>query len=709
MSVTTAELREAGMISRLDDYFADFIVRLADGRAGGVAPTWNHDGGACEEDVATSAEPVVRAREDGVASSARPAVRADEDDQVLLALAAAMASAHTAGGHVCLPLAELAGQPVLPKIQMPGPSREAGRNPLSGRTWPSLERWRQAVAASAVTGTGTPPTPLVLDEANRLYLHRYWEHEQRVIRFLGECVREDAAEVDEVWLKEALKRLFPEDVRVGGGAADAAAVEWRKLAALVTLSRRLSIISGGPGTGKTTAVIKLLALLIEQAQKAGRELRIALVAPTGKAAARLEESVEQQRGTLPIPEAVRAVLPEDASTIHRRLGAYGRGFRYNRQNRLPYDVVVVDEASMVDVVLFSRLVAALENDTRLILLGDRDQLASVQAGAVLGDLCRLGAAEPYSDEVVAGLLRIGGGDLTQTDRAVGAPGQTPSPMGAPGQAPAPMGAPGQAPSATDAPSGLGDHVVHLRRNFRFSQTSGIGAVAAAIVAGDSGGALEALGDPREKSVCWMEPASGDEIATLVPPLAVEGFGEYLQAQTVETALEAFLQFRILCAHRRGEAGVEQLNPAIEDALAAAGLCPRGRKWYRGRPVMVTRNEHALRLYNGDVGLTWPDGDGVLLVHFPDGQGGFRTFPPTRLPEFETVYAMTVHKSQGSEFGRVLLVFPQEASAILTRELLYTGVTRARHAVTVLGRRDVITHAVATPVERGSGLVDGLRR
>ncbi len=412
------------------------------------------------------------------------------------------------------------------------------------------------------------------------------------------------------------------------------------------------------------------------------------MAPTGKAAARLQESVEQQRASLPIPEAVRAALPEEASTIHRRLGAYGRGFRYNRQNRLPYDVVVVDEASMVDVVLFSRLVAALENDTRLILLGDRDQLASVQAGAVLGDLCRLGAAEPYSDEVAAGLRRIGGGDVTRRQRDAGPHGQEPSPEG--------------------APSGLGEHVVHLSRNFRFSQTSGIGAVAAAIVAGDAGATLEALRDPRGESVVWQQPAPGDEMATLVTPAAVAGFAGYLKAPTVEEALEAFQGFRILCAHRRGEAGVEQLNPAIENALAGAGLCPRGRKWYRGRPVMVTRNEHGLRLYNGDVGLTWPDREGVLLVHFPDGQGGFRTFPPTRLPEFETVYAMTVHKSQGSEFGRVVLVLPQEASAILTRELLYTGVTRARRAVTVLGGQEVIAHAVATPVTRGSGLVDGLR-
>ena len=632
MSLTLQALQAGGRIGLLDLAFAEFVGRHAGGR-----------------------------------------------DPAVVALAAAALSNHSSAGHVCLSVGKLGGAPVLdPQTEEgddadgdgPSPPLRPEVEALDGLCWPAAEAWLAALRQSPCVSDGSTLAPMVLDASGRLYLHRYWEHEQRVTRWLRDRVAEAPAPVDEAWLEAALARLFPHEPTDASGATSSVA-DWRRLAALVVLSRRFAVISGGPGTGKTSAVIRLLALLLEQAEAAGNALRIALVAPTGKAAARLQETVDAQRPKLPTSESARARLPKEATTIHRRLGAFGTGFRYGPDDRIPYDVVVVDEASMVDVVLLSRLIAALEDGARLILLGDRDQLASVQAGAVLGDICGLASAEGYSPELAAQFARVSGATLPAEEVRRGA-------------------------------AGLGDAVVQLRRNFRFSATSGIGALAAATVASDAAKVLSVLAAAAPGTIGLVTPATG-QTATIVSGLAAEGYTPYLTAPDVTAAYARFLGFRILCAHRRGKAGVEVLNPAIEKRLATEGLIVESTEWYPGRPVMVTQNDAALRLYNGDVGLTWPDAAGVLLVHFPDGKGGFRTLQPTRLPPHETVYAMTVHKSQGSEFGRVVLVLPEKASPILTRELVYTGVTRAVDGVTVVGTHAVLQAGVERKVERESGV------
>jgi len=636
MIPSTQQLLAAGRVSRLDHHFAQFVARLGAGDL-------------------------------------------DNDQRAVLTAAAALVSAHTAGGHVCLPLEEITGKPVLSEQALgetaTGIAARAGidrlPSPLAGITWPKLEVWERTLRGNRVVGDGTPPTPLVLDAARRLYLHRYWEHEQRLVRFLRTRIDARPDAVDPVWLKPALERLFPLE---RGDATDSSEVDWRKLAALVVLSRRFTVISGSPGTGKTTAVIKLLALMIEQAQQAGKSLRIALLAPTGKAAARLQETVDLQRDELNVAEDVRAALPTEGATIHRRLGAYGRGFIYGLDKRLPYDVVVVDEASMVDVVLMSRLAMALEESARIVLLGDRDQLASVRAGAVMGDLCRLASECGYSDGLKDRFAELTGAVLPEEEVRSGE-------------------------------TGIGDLVVQLRRNFRFNEEGGIGSLAANIVKGRAAETVAILAGPETSSVSLLEPGSPDLLARTVARRW--GSTAHFSAPDVASAFDVFLEFRILCVHRRGAAGVVRINRAIEDHLVAEGLYPGGSQWYRGRPVMVTRNDHTLRLYNGDVGLAWPDASGVLVVHFPDGQGGFRTFRPTRLPEHETVYAMTVHKSQGSEFALVLLVLPDKVSPILTREMIYTGITRAKDEVIVLGTEEVLMEAVRARVFRRSGLVDGI--
>lgn len=648
MSLTIENLLEAGRISPLDAAFADLVAR--------------HGG-----------------------PEANP----------LVALAAAAVSAHTSAGHVCLPLASIGDTAVLADSAEPQSSSPRGGGggaaerrrgevsaaPLAGVCWPKQEGWLAALRDSRCVSDGSTLAPLVLDASGRLYLHRYWEHEVRVTGWLNDRVSEPPTPLDESWFAGAIGRLFPPEP---GADAEASQPDWRKLAALLVLTRRFTVISGGPGTGKTTAVIRLLALMLEQAELSKRRLRIALVAPTGKAAARLQEAVDRQRSRVDTTAAVRDALPTEATTIHRRLGAYGTGFKYGADNPIPYDVVVVDEASMVDLVLLSRLLAALEPGARLILLGDHNQLASVQAGAVLGDLCRLASAQGYSPDLAAQFVRLTGAPLSGEGLPLAAKDDT------------------REESVGLSGTGLGDAVVHLRTNFRFDAQSGIGALARATVAGDVTGVVRILKGGGAGSLRWLAPGK-ESTAMLVCRESLAGYAPYLAAADVSPAYTEFLAFRVLCAHRRGDAGVETLNPAIEARLAAAGLIKPRAEWYKGRPVLVTQNDAALRLYNGDVGLAWPDAADVLLVHFPDGQGGFRTFQPTRLPEHETVYAMTVHKSQGSEFGRVVLVLPEDLSPVLTRELIYTGVTRAVSGVTVIGAEDVLRAGVEARVARESGV------
>ena len=583
-----------------------------------------------------------------------------ESDHLLLA--AAMASRAAGEGHLCLEL-----------------RREADRPVLDGAGFtPPLEAWRLALGESGVVGTSGSRTPLILDLDDRLYLARYWHFERRLADAL--IARAGWVDgVDEARLREGLTRLFPAepvqpDETEQLGLFDEVSShqpDWQRLAAALALLRRFSVISGGPGTGKTRTVTSILALLVEQGVK-----RIALTAPTGKAAARLSESIKLAKGQLPLSDAVGAAIPEEALTLHRLLGVMpGRvRARHHAGNPLHLDLLVVDEASMVDLPLMARLLDALPERTRLILLGDRDQLASVEAGAVLGDIC----GEPgtaWSDEACERLARVTG------ERLHPARGMPP----------------------------MADSIALLRKSYRFDDQSGIGALARAVNAGSGADALATLINGRYADIA-LHPAGERRSAARIAEAALEHYREYLEAESPEAALAAFGRFRILCALREGPFGVARANETVERALRGAGLIPEreGRRdggWYAGRPIMVTRNDYALGLFNGDIGLLFPDAEsgGALRAHFPRPDGGLRRLHPNRLPEVVTVYAMTVHKSQGSEFDRVLLSLPTDDSPVVTRELLYTGITRAKRAVELCATNGAVEGACQRRVHRASGL------
>jgi len=553
-------------------------------------------------------------------------------------LAAALASRQVAAGHVCLELGRL-----------PEPGlRDPEAPPLE---WPEPARWCEQLAASPLVGgpATEPPRPLVLAD-DRLYLRRYWDYEGRLVAAVR--ARAEAAPVRGPASpapgpgRAAPQLAFDFDAPPEpGGVAGEPDGDLQELAVRMAASRRLGIVSGGPGTGKTWIVARLLVDAIERALAAGRPApRCLLLAPTGKAAARLLESLGAAGDAIAPAAAVRAALPEAASTVHRALGLGSdrrRAPRHGPGRPLPADLVVVDEASMVDLALMTRLLEAVAPAARLVLLGDPDQLASVEAGAVLGDLCR--AAD-------AGAPALRGG------------------------------------------------VVRLRESRRYEAASGVGRLAEAVRAGDAERALSLLDDASVSDAARIDPGDGRRLPPELVAGALEGYAGLRSADGVADAVDGY---RVLCAVRRGPLGVEAANRALARALFGAELdLDRPPP---GLLLMITRNEPELALYNGDTGVVARHADGTPQLALAAG-GAARRIALARLPEHEPVLAMSVHKSQGSELDRVDLVLPTVSSPLCTRELVYTAITRARRSVRIFASRAILAEAIGRRVHRSSGLV-----
>ena len=585
-----------------------------------------------------------------------------------LALAAALVSRAAAAGHVCLDLKALDRVELL--------EARKGRPAVN---CPAAEDWMKRLRASPVVGCPGDQRPLILDSFGRLYLYRYWSYEQELIdainrRTVGDPLPEGR---DPAALRKTFERLFPDD-----GLSDG--IDWQKIAALAVLLKRFCVITGGPGTGKTHTVAKILALLVEQAD--GAPIDIMLAAPTGKASAKLGESLKSARGSLNCSPAVQDRLPIEARTIHRMLQPVigTSDFRYNAANRIPADVVIVDEASMVDLALLSKLVAALADRARLVLIGDKDQLASVEAGAVLGDICDRGRPHRFSQS------------FSRT--AEQATGISPSLCG----------------GKDEEKGGLRDSIVNLVRSYRFEEKSGIGALSQAVNLGSGDAVLDLLKTGHCDGVHWKPVASSHELYRQLPEHILDGYRDSFAVEEPRHALERFSRFRVLCAVNKGFYGVATINRLAEQVLRRSNLIAtesgRTDRWYAGRPVLVTANDYRLGLFNGDIGLAVAAADAgeeKLVVCFEDAGGDMRRIPIHRLPALETVFAMTVHKSQGSEFDQVHLILPDTDVPVLTRELIYTAVTRARSRVTIWGQERILAAAISRRIVRRSGLRDAL--
>lgn len=580
-----------------------------------------------------------------VAQEAHPAVK----------LAAAVLSRDAGEGHVCLPISRLRTDEFLS-----GKTNELREQLLAQAGVP--DDWSALLLASEAVSDGERPTPIVLCD-DRLYLNRMWRNELTVARFFNEA--NQVVDVDEALLAQTLDALFP--------ASDE--IDWQKVAAAVALTRRISVISGGPGTGKTTTVARLLAALIQTTRQP--RCRIRLAAPTGKAAARLTESLGEALRRLPLTDEQKALLPTEASTLHRLLGAQpgSQRMRYHAGNPLHLDVLVVDEASMIDLPMMARLIDALPEHGRVIFLGDRDQLASVEAGAVLGDICAW---------VNAGYTA---GRAAQLERLTGHP--------------VPAG-------ESDVAGALRDSLCLLQKSYRFGSHSGIGSLARAVNNGDRHGVRATLRQAFEDIV--LHPLSTTEEYEAMLEQSQAGYGRYLQLlrerAEPEALIAAFGEFQLLCALRDGPYGVSGVNEQLEQMLnrRRAITLPRHSRWYEGRPVMISRNDSALGLFNGDIGIALERGEG-LRVWFPMPDGSIKSVQPSRLPEHDTAWAMTVHKSQGSEFDHAALILPAKIVPLVTRELVYTAITRAKQRLSIYADEQVLTQSIVARTERRSGLAD----
>ena len=579
---------------------------------------------------------------------------AEEDRQPedgLLALTAALVSENNLQGDVCVDLTDHAGLPLFSQGDLYGPVA------------PALDEWLHALESMPAIGAGQGRQLLHL-EGHRLYLAKYLAWEKTVAEAIRERIDSNTHHENKA-LSEALLTLFP--------PVDDDQTDWQRVAAAMAMANRFTVITGGPGTGKTTTVVKILALLLQF--EPGQ--RIALAAPTGKAAARLSESIQEGKqrlleGGILGPEGL-GLIPEEASTLHRLLGVREGVAFHDADNPLNADCLVVDEASMIDLGMMAKTFNALNADCRVILLGDRDQLASVSAGRVLGDITGHGREILYGPAQVDQLQALG---------VVGT---------------------GEMAVSPDSPM-VANAVAQLRKSHRFQAASGIGRIANSVNKGQPGDALESVLSGGFEDLAWLENG-GDKLNKACVDWAVEAYRPYLQTDDVGVALGLFSSARLLCALQKGVFGVQNINDRIEALLVEEGLIPE-KDCYHGMPVMITRNDYDTGLFNGDMGLIWGRGD-ELRAWFSMDNGDLRSFSLNQLPEYTVAYTMTVHKSQGSEFNQVLLLLPTEESPVVTQELIYTGITRAKEKLVLAAeRKSFIAHA-GRQVRRVSGLADRL--
>ncbi len=561
-------------------------------------------------------------------------------------------------GHVCLDLKNSMNTvPSEPTLPFP-------------KTLSSVNKITGILVTSSVVGKPGDYRPLILNDT-LLYLNKFWEYETVIAQKLSTLAQDSKPISDTVLLEKLLDHYFP---------VEDDDINWQRIAAYIAATRRLCIITGGPGTGKTTTVVRILALLTELAQ--GEKKRIALAAPTGKAAARMDEAVLQAKEHLvPLDNRID-LLPSSASTIHRLLGAIPHAsiFKYNPDNPLPVDIAVLDEASMIDISLMHKFLAALHPRSRLILIGDRDQLASVEAGSVLGDICAPEYLQVFS---------------TPFQNSIQPFATLPPPKG----------------DIRNDCSSLADCIVELKKAYRFKGP--LAECSNTVKNGDSEKTFSIIQDESDNTLSWTEIPNHRQIAQTIKDDILNGWHAYLNADSIEGMFDAFNSFRMLCVLRSGPFGVEAINKKIELILAETGKLSPASKWYAKLPIMITRNDYQSQLYNGDTGIIAPDpnAEGKLKAWFPstskDAKQPFRVFSPSRLPAYEKAFAITVHKSQGTEFDSILLLLPDTDTPILTRELLYTGMTRARKEVHLYGKRDVFSASVGRRIDRRSGLREKL--
>ncbi len=562
----------------------------------------------------------------------------------LTSLAAAFVSRAAGEGHVCLPLANLAAE--ISKVNETNPIQTMDL--------------QTELKKSSTVGQSEDSTPLILTNNDLLYLHKYYRFEENIHKAIQSgCRKTDSIDLNQG--KKILSQLF---AKTSGENT----LDWQLTAAAMALLKPLLVISGGPGTGKTYTVARIIAALHAIHP---HTFRVCLAAPTGKAATRLKESLQVAKTSL--PDQFAHVIPSEASTIHRLLqfNPSKRQFQHNKDNPLHLDLLIIDEASMIDIVLMASIFEALPANCRLILLGDKNQLSSVEAGNLFGDIC--GDTQPrWSQELQQQI-----NSLT-----------------------------GQAVTVTKNGHAIENNLLFLQKSYRFHEHSGIGTLATAVNSQDRKTLHHSLTDGFS-DLTILHPESED-LADIVNTFTHKAFTSIFKSDSPVEALTRFEQSRILCATHKGDAGVERANRLVESLLIQQNCISTAKWYYKGQPIMILTNDYGLDLFNGDIGIIWPDNAGELRCWFHTTDKPLRSVSLPRLPEHQTCYAMTVHKSQGSEFDYVLFIVPQADSPVSTCELLYTGITRAKKHLTLFTTPEMLVAASKRSSIRFSGLYEKLR-
>ena len=549
--------------------------------------------------------------------------RLDKSDDAIVAVTSALLSEANSQGHVCLNLAQTCGDEKYSALELPENSTI----------------WMERLKQSNVVGSAGEFAPLILTEQGTLYLYRHWLDEQAV----ANAIRQRCQSIP-LNNPKKIKQLFTE------WSSNIEEIDWQKVAVFIALTQQFSVISGGPGTGKTTIVLRLLTMLFAE----NNDLKIALAAPTGKAAARLQQSINNSGFDVVEPK-----------TLHRLLGitAENQQGRYNGQRPLAVDIVIIDEASMIDISLMAILLNALPGRARVVLLGDSQQLASVESGAVLANLCQ--QSPQFSTQFCAYLLQYTGITI----------------------------------SADDTKTVLENNVVELQHSYRFDQNSDIGRLATAVKTGDMQAVFNVVSNAQTS--LWQQHVAPAEILISISTLYQSFFKAISDNASPLKCLQAFEQQRVLCALKQGPQSVQSVNDAIERHIQKQSWRTQ-QGFYHGRPIMITQNDYRQQLFNGDTGLILRDGSGELKACFLF-DNTLHWFDLVRLPKHETAYAITIHKSQGSEFDNVYVLLAEEENPLLTKELLYTAITRAKKQVMLLCSEAILTKTVSTQHQRETGL------
>lgn len=550
----------------------------------------------------------------------------------------------TENGHICLNLDNLKTDEV--------------REIMPDFNFPSLKAIKEILANSPCIGRPGDAAPLILKH-NNLYFERFYNDEKVFLQNIKNRINKDfkPPENSEEVVSGILHKLFP--------IKDS--INWQAAAAINALLKYFSVISGGPGTGKTTTVIKIIIFLIELCNKGfiyktKKSINIVLSAPTGKAAVRLFESLEYYKNNSKLSKEVLLSLPKEGFTIHRLIK------QLSRKNSLPPDIIIIDEASMADISILSALFALIPETTRIILIGDKDQLASVEAGSVLGDICSGIEKYDFTGDFYNILERFFKIKLNGKE---------------------------------NNPPAVRDSIVLLNKNYRFKGV--LTELSNAVNKGDSLNLINILNKSSDDETDWINPEIDINYRNKLQEYLLQLYALYINEKDIEKAYNIFNSFRVICALRKGSFGVESTNRWIENMLKINGLINPYKEFYNNRPILITKNDYNTGLFNGDTGLIRKGQDNNIYIYFKDTEGNFKRFSPYRLPQYETMYCMTVHKSQGSEFDKVILVLPDTPNPVVTRELIYTGITRTKSRLHIIAREEILKEGISKTIKRTSGI------